>query len=140
MGRRSNLSQITAYILPVVGSHPSQDDLNRFSRSSSRRCSVKTSVLKNFADFTGKQLGWSLLIKLKASNFIKKKTPTQIFFFEICKNFKNIHVHHIQKHLWTTAPGFPNPTYLFLFCLVNFICFNINRIKCRLFNITKFIW
>ena len=85
MGRRSNLSQITAYILPVIGSHPSQDDLNRFSRSSCRRCSVKTSVLKNFADFTGKQLGWSLLIKLKASNFIKKRLQHRYFSLKFAK-------------------------------------------------------
>ena len=43
-------------------------------------------VLKNFANFTGKHLCWSLFNKA----FIKfiKKTPTQVFSCEICKIFK----------------------------------------------------
>ena len=51
--RRSNLCQITAYILPVIASLLSLDDLNRFSGTSNRTCSVKKGVLKNFANFTG---------------------------------------------------------------------------------------
>ena len=46
-----------------------------------RRCSVKKVVLKNFADFTGKHLCWSLfLIKLYApGNCIKKKLQYRCF-------------------------------------------------------------
>ena len=46
-----------------------------------RRCSVKKVVLKNFADFTGKHLCWSLfLIKLYApcnckNNFFYRTPP-----------------------------------------------------------------
>ena len=43
----------------------------------------------------------SLLIKLKASNFTKKETPTQTFSCEISKICE------------TTASDFPNPAYPF---------------------------
>ena len=51
--------------------------------------SVRKVVLKNFAIFTGKHLCWSLLIKLTVlkSNFIRKVTPTQVFFCEYCEIF-----------------------------------------------------
>ena len=45
-------------------------DLVGLFRSSHRRCSVKKGVLKNFANFTGKHLYWSLR---QACNFIKKR-------------------------------------------------------------------
>ena len=45
-------------------------DLLGLFRSSHQRCSVKKGVLKNFANFTGKHLCWSLL---QACNFIKKR-------------------------------------------------------------------
>ena len=72
------------------------------SRSSHRRCSVNKDVLKNFANFTGKHLCWSLFNKvtyLKACNFIKK-TPTQVFSCEIREIFKN---NYFEEHLRTTA-------------------------------------
>ena len=40
-------------------------------KSSYRKCSVKKSVLKNFAILTGKRVCWNLF--LKACNFIKKR-------------------------------------------------------------------
>ena len=60
--------------------------------------SVRKVVLKNFAIFTGKHLCWSLLIKLTVlkSNFIRKVTPTQVFFCEYCKNFQNTFFEHLQ--------------------------------------------
>ena len=89
----------------------SLDDLNRFSRSSHRRCYVKKGVFKNFTNFTGKHFVLeSLAVKLKASNFIKKETPTQIFSCEICEISENT---YIQKHLLTAAFDFPNPAYPF---------------------------
>ena len=57
-------------------------------RSSHWRCSVKKGVLKNFVNFTGKHLCWSLfLIKLQAFRpaILLKKTPTQVFCCEIAK-------------------------------------------------------
>ena len=54
-------------------------------RSSHQRCSVKKSVLKNFAKFTGKHLRQSLFFNKVAGaacNFIKKETLTQVFCCE----------------------------------------------------------
>ena len=51
-------------------------------RSSHQRCSVKKSVLKNFAKFTGKHLRQSFFFNKVAGaacNFIKKETLTQVF-------------------------------------------------------------
>ena len=45
-------------------------DLVGLFRSSHRRCSVKKSIPKNFANFTGEHLRWILL---QACNFIKKR-------------------------------------------------------------------
>ena len=68
-------------------------------RSSHRRCSVKNSVLKNFANFTRKHNS--------------KQTSTQVFFCKFCKNFKNTYFEEnlrtaassedfeIFKHIWT---------------------------------------
>ena len=40
------------------------------------------------------------VVVLQACNFIKKKTPTQVFFYEYCEIFKNA---YFEKHLRTTA-------------------------------------
>ena len=57
------------------------------------RCSrlqmfFKIGVLKNFANFTGNYLCWSLFLIKFLTNFIKD-TATQVFSCEIWKNFKN---------------------------------------------------
>ena len=48
---------------------------------------------QSFANFPGKHLCWSLFFDkvadLKACNFIKKETLTQVLFCEICEIFKN---------------------------------------------------
>ena len=48
-----------------------------YTRSSHRRCSVKTSVLRNLANFTSKHQCWSLVFHkvagLQACNFLKKR-------------------------------------------------------------------
>ena len=55
-------------------------------RSSRLQMLFKTGALKNFANFTGKYLCWSLfLIKLPLQLY-QKQTPTQTFFCEIFKN------------------------------------------------------
>ena len=41
----------------------------------------KRAVLRNFANYSGQHVCWSLLLI--------KKTPTQVFSFEICEIFKN---------------------------------------------------
>ena len=49
-------------------------------RSSHQKFSVKTDVLKNFANFTGKHMCQSLfIVSLKACNFIKKKLQHKCF-------------------------------------------------------------
>ena len=59
----------------------------------------------------------SLVIKLKASNFIKKETLTQTFSCDICEIFKNT---YFQKYLLTTVSDFPNPPYPFSSLLAKF--------------------
>ena len=53
----------------------------------------KIRALKNFANFTGKHLCWSLSLNIVAGqrtyNFIKKETPTKVFSCEICEIFRN---------------------------------------------------
>ena len=60
---------------------------------SHRICSVKKGVLKTVANFTRKQLCWSLfLIKLQAFSpaiLLKRDSNAQLFFCEICKISKN---------------------------------------------------
>ena len=59
-------------------------------RSSHWSCSVKIGVLKYFANFTGKHLCWSLfLTESSGLQLFKKVSPTQVFSFGICENFKN---------------------------------------------------
>ena len=68
------------------------------NRSSHRRCSVKKTVLNNFAIFTGKHL---CLIKLRAfCNFIEKETLAQVFSSKICEIFENI---NFEEHVQTAA-------------------------------------
>ena len=58
----------------------------QIQRSSYQRCSVKKSVLKNFAKFTGKHLYQSLSVP-QACNFIKKETLVQVFSCKFCAKF-----------------------------------------------------
>ena len=73
------------------------------SKSSHRRCSVKTGVLGNIEKFTGKHLCQSLFFNKvagQAFNFVKKEALAQEFsceFFEISKNT------FFTEHLRTTA-------------------------------------
>ena len=56
----------------------------------------KIGALKNFANFTGKHLCWSLFLVKFLTNFIKG-TPTQVFSCEIWKNYKNtFSTEHLQ--------------------------------------------
>ena len=72
-------------------------------RSSHRICSVKKVVLKNFANFTGKNLCWSLfLIKLQFQGpaTLLKKTSTKVLPCEICEPFKS---NYFEEHLWMST-------------------------------------
>ena len=94
--KRSNLCQITAYILTVIGSLLSLDNPNRFSRSSHQRCSIKKVVLKNFAIFTGKQLCFESLL---TSSFIKKRLQHRYFplkFVRLWRYLKSCKVEQVS--------------------------------------------
>ena len=65
----------------------------------------KKGVIKNFAKFSRKHLSWTLLLNkitkcLRSATFLKKQTPTQVFFCEVCETFKNI---FFTEHLRATA-------------------------------------
>ena len=69
-------------------------------------CFVKKSVLKNFANFTGKNLCWCLfLMKLQVLSpaTLLKETPTQVFFCELWEIFKK---NFFTEHLRTTVFAF----------------------------------
>ena len=71
-------------------------------RRSHTRCSVKKHVLKNFANFSGKHLCWSLsLIHLKASRpttLLKKDSNTGVFLL----NFQNFY----ENLVWRTSANY----------------------------------
>ena len=57
-------------------------------KSSHWRCSVKKRALKNFANFTGKHLCWSLLfIKLQAFKALLKRDSNTGVFLRNVQNF-----------------------------------------------------
>ena len=59
-------------------------------RSSHWRCCVKQGALKNFANFTGNNLCWSLFIKVAylVPATLSKNTPSQVLSCKICNYFK----------------------------------------------------
>ena len=62
-------------------------------KSSHRKCFVKEGVLKNFANFTGKRLRWSLFL-VKRQDFwlatlLKRDSNTGVFLREHSEIFKN---------------------------------------------------
>ena len=59
-------------------------------RNSRSQLFFKIRVLKNFVNFTGKHLCWSLFLSLSVGVSLLKETPTQVFFSEIYEIFKNI--------------------------------------------------
>ena len=73
------------------------------NRSCDQSCSMKKSVLRNFAEFTRKHLCHSLFLNKVAGlacNFIKKETLAQVFSCEFCGISKNT---FFTEQLWTTA-------------------------------------
>ena len=55
-------------------------------------------VLKNFSNFIGKHLCWSLFFnKVVGLQLYFKETPTQVFYCKIYKTFKkNFFIEHLQ--------------------------------------------
>ena len=62
------------------------------SASSYRRCSVRKDVLKNFGNFTGKNLCWSLFL-MKLQGF------GQVFSCEFCKILKKTFLHDTSRRV-----------------------------------------
>ena len=78
--RRRNLCQITAHISPVMCSLLSLDYLNRFSRSSHRRCSVKKAFLKTLQISQENTCGGVSCNKVEGQQLYEKRdSNTDIF-------------------------------------------------------------
>ena len=76
--------------------------------SSHRRCSVEKGVYKNFANFTGKNLFWSLfLIKFQgqACNFIKKRLQHRCFPAKFAKFLRTPILENICERLLLNLSG-----------------------------------
>ena len=103
--------------------------LKRFiSRSSHRGCSIKKSVLTNFAIFTGKHLCWSLFwIKLQA--FIKKRLKHRSFPVYFEKIFRKPILKNIYELLLLSQPCFQLTIFLFALWIS---CFLLLMISCLL--------
>ena len=71
-------------------------DLVGLFRSSHRRCSVKKGIPKNFANFTGKHLCWSLL---QACNFNKKRLQHWCFPVKLSKFLRTSILKNICERL-----------------------------------------
>ena len=92
---------VRAYIPYYIGSE---------DRSRRSQIFFKVGVLKNFTDFTGKHLCWSVfLIKLKAFRpaTLLKKTPTQVLCCEICETYKNTYPYRTPPVALPLKRSFP---------------------------------
>ena len=86
----------------------------QFANNEGKKCSTELlvfskCVLKNFANFTGKQLS---RLKREPKNLIypcslhfhyKRDSCTQLFFSELCRIFKNT---FLLEHSWASTSGF----------------------------------
>ena len=113
--------------------------LNRFSRSSSRRCSVKKrGSWKSRKFHRNTTVLESLLINLETSSLMKKILQYSYFAVKFAKASRTPIFKCICKRLLLI---FRIQHILFLPCLVNFIRFNINRIQSwYFFNCNNLIW
>ena len=76
-----------------------------------RRCSVKIGILKNFRNFTGKKLCWSLsLIKLQAwrSAILFKRDSNRCFPVKVAKFLRTPFLKNICERLFLNSP-LPTP-------------------------------
>ena len=75
---------------------------SNIDRSSHRRCSVEKCVLKNFTNFAGKHLCWSLFFKgacLQPCNFIKKRLQHSCFPVKFAKFLRTSFLKNICERL-----------------------------------------
>ena len=72
-----------------------------FFRSSRSQMFLRIGVLKNFANFTGKHLRWSLfLIKLQSCSFIKKRLQRKCFPVKFAKLLRTPSVVASESWRW----------------------------------------
>ena len=94
--RKKDLLLATIYINPL-------QHVPTFFFGLQRRCSVKTGVLKNFANFTGKRLCWNrLLLKLQAQQALQlyyKRLQHRYFPVEFAKLLRTSILQNICKRL-----------------------------------------
>ena len=90
-------------------------------RSSHRRCSVRKSVLRNFAKFTGKRLCQSLLFNkvtgLRAATLLKKRLWHRCFPVNIAKSLRTPFSQNTSGRLLLLFSS-----YLKRFCIFRFLC------------------
>ena len=90
-------------------------------RSSHRRCSVRKSVLRNFAKFTGKRLCQSLLFNkvtgLRAATLLKKRLWHRCFPVNIAKSLRTPFSQNTSGRLLLLFS-----IYLKRFCIFRFLC------------------
>ena len=68
----------------------------RRDRSSRQRCSIKKLLIK-ISQYSQENTYVGFVAGLISCNFIKKKTPTQVFSCEYCEIFKNS---FFMEHIW----------------------------------------
>ena len=96
--RSNDVSRRKNYLYVITRSRNSQQRC----RSSHRRCSIRKSVLKNFANFTGKHLCWILFLwscKPAACKFLKKGLQYKCFPVKFAKLFRIPILRNICKRL-----------------------------------------
>ena len=87
--------KIVLFLKKCISSH-------RRCRSSHQRHSIRKGVLKNFANFTGKYLHWSLFYEvasLQPASLLKRDSNTSAFGWSL----RNFLIIYFAKYLQTTA-------------------------------------
>ena len=96
----------------------------RYNKSfgrSHRRCSAKRDVVNNFANFTRKNLYWSLLLircKYQACNFFKKRLQHKCFPVKSAKLLRTFNLSNSNERL-----------LLYILWLSTYLCNNIQHTK-----------
>ena len=78
------------------------DHQSNLFRSSCSEVFFKKGVIKNFVKLTRKNLCQIFLAGLRPATLLKKDTPSQMFFYQFCKGFKNtFFIEHLR---WLRLP------------------------------------
>ena len=72
---------------------------NMTCRSSHRRCSAEKGVLKNFVNFTGKRLSWSVFLIKFVKNFVKQRLQHRHFPLKFAKFLRRPILKNIYERL-----------------------------------------